>query len=109
MRSIGFAVLVFGTQTSLRGVWNRVPEIVDESTSQLVRELGVRVKSAEKADEIFKEELVVILDTLDFGIQQLEKSPNILEAHIVELREESRHLGVIVVCWDIGIFRDWAD
>jgi hypothetical protein len=51
---------------------------------------------------------VVILDTLDFGVPQLEKSSDILEAHVVQLGYESRQLCVIVVRGNIVVLGSWA-
>lgn len=86
-----------------------IPEIVDESPCQLIWEFRRRIESAEKADEVLKEEFVIILNTFDFGIQQLKESSDILEPHIVELCEKAGHLRVVIIARDIGIFRDGSN
>ena len=69
VRSIGFTVLVLCTQTGLWRVRDRIPEVIDEGSSQLIRQLRIGIKPAEKTDEILKEEFVVILNPLNFGVQ----------------------------------------
>lgn len=61
------------------------PKRIDEGACELTGDCRVVIQLAEECYKVLQEEFVVILDALEFRIEEAEEGFDVLEAHFAEI------------------------
>ena len=86
--AISITILILRSQTGEWRMRKSSPEVVDESTSQCVGELGISAQLTEELHQPLEDEFVIILVAFDLGAEQIKESFDVVQTDFMKVAEE---------------------